>query len=163
MLPIAVALKFKSNLMYCDPYLAFFFMTESSFVYFDFFLAEKNRSVNLLLALDSKSFYVSGCIGTHNHIFVIHRPLMCFEMGPPLRREKRCDNYCLLPPTSLLAYFPKIGLRDLHTIFPYQLLNAWTSLYETWYVYHGIWAHLSSVYHKHLPSVCIYVCPSYWY
>jgi hypothetical protein len=23
-----------------------------------------------------------------------------------------------------------------------KLLNAWTSLYETWYVYHGTWARL---------------------
>jgi hypothetical protein len=33
---------------------------------------------------------------------------------------------------------------------PYQLLNAWTSLYETWFVYHGTLAHLNQ-------SVCLYV------
>jgi hypothetical protein len=47
-----------------------------------------------------------------------------------------------------LAYFPKVGLCDLHpvcvSVYPhYQLLNAWTNLYETWYVYHANWAHLT--------------------
>jgi hypothetical protein len=37
-------------------------------------------------------------------------------------------------------------------------LNAWTSLYETWYVYHGTWALHNSVLHKSLISrMCI--CP----
>jgi hypothetical protein len=27
---------------------------------------------------------------------------------------------------------------------PYQLLNAWTNLYETWYVYQSIWAQLNA-------------------
>jgi hypothetical protein len=27
----------------------------------------------------------------------------------------------------------------------YQLLNAWTNLYETWYVYHGTWANLNGI------------------
>jgi hypothetical protein len=36
-------------------------------------------------------------------------------------------------------------------------LNAWTNLYEIWYVYHGTWAHLNGVLHKSLPSVCLYV------
>jgi hypothetical protein len=39
-------------------------------------------------------------------------------------------------------------------------LNAWTNLYETWYVYHGTWAHLNGVFHKSLPSVCVPVCVS---
>jgi hypothetical protein len=41
-------------------------------------------------------------------------------------------------------YFEKIkvGLCDLHAVCvsmypPYQLLNALTNLYETWYAYHG--------------------------
>jgi hypothetical protein len=38
---------------------------------------------------------------------------------------------------------------------PYQLLNAWISLYETWYVYHDIRAHLNGVLYKSLPSVCV--------
>jgi hypothetical protein len=41
------------------------------------------------------------------------------------------------------------------------LLNAWTNLYETSYVYHGTWAHLNSVLHKSLPSVSAsYLYPS---
>jgi hypothetical protein len=43
---------------------------------------------------------------------------------------------------------------------PIQLLNAWTNRYETLYVYHGTWAHLNSVVHKSLPSVCVSVCVS---
>jgi hypothetical protein len=42
----------------------------------------------------------------------------------------------------------------------YQLLNALTSLYETWYVYHGTLAHLTYVLHKSLPSVFVSVCVS---
>jgi hypothetical protein len=41
---------------------------------------------------------------------------------------------------SLLTYFPKLGLCDFHAACvksPYQLLNSWTDLYETWYVCHG--------------------------
>jgi hypothetical protein len=38
-------------------------------------------------------------------------------------------------------------------------LNSWTSLNETWYVYHGTWSHLNGVLHKSLPSVCLYVYP----
>jgi hypothetical protein len=33
----------------------------------------------------------------------------------------------------------------------YQLLNASSSLYETWYVYRDNWAHLNGVLHKSLP------------
>jgi hypothetical protein len=45
-------------------------------------------------------------------------------------------------------------------VSPYQLSNAWTNLYETWYEYHGNWAHLNSVLHKSLPLVCVSVCVS---
>jgi hypothetical protein len=41
---------------------------------------------------------------------------------------------------------------------PHQLLNALTKLYETWYVYHGTCAHFKGVFHKFLPSVCVYIC-----
>jgi hypothetical protein len=42
------------------------------------------------------------------------------------------------------------------SVYPtYQLLNAWTNLYETCYVYHGTWAHLNDILHKSLPSVCV--------
>jgi hypothetical protein len=43
---------------------------------------------------------------------------------------------------------------------PYQLLNAWTNLYETRYVYHGNWAHFNGVLRKSLPSVSVSVCVS---
>jgi hypothetical protein len=43
---------------------------------------------------------------------------------------------------------------------PHQLLNAWTNLYETWYVNHGTSAHLNGVLHKSLPSICVPVCIS---
>jgi hypothetical protein len=65
----------------------------------------------------------------------------------------------------LLAYFPKVNLWDLHPVCvpvypppPNQLLNAWTNLYETFYVYHGNLVHLDGVLHKSLPSVCVSVC-----
>jgi hypothetical protein len=38
---------------------------------------------------------------------------------------------------------------------PNKHLNAWTSLYETWYAYHGTWALLNGVFHKFFPSVCV--------
>jgi hypothetical protein len=45
------------------------------------------------------------------------------------------------------------------SVYPsYQLLNGWTNLYETWYVYHGTWVHLNGVLHKSLPSVCVSIC-----
>jgi hypothetical protein len=45
-------------------------------------------------------------------------------------------------------------------VSPYQLLNAWTYLPETWYVYYGNWSHLNGVLHKSLPSICMYACVS---
>jgi hypothetical protein len=38
---------------------------------------------------------------------------------------------------------------------PHPFLNAWTNFHETWYVYHGIGAHLNGVVYKSLPSVCV--------
>jgi hypothetical protein len=72
--------------------------------------------------------------------------------------------------SAFLAYFPyfkklKVGLWDylavcmsvcLH-VYPYQLLNAWTNIYETWYVYHGTWANLNGVIHKSLPIVILWL------
>jgi hypothetical protein len=45
---------------------------------------------------------------------------------------------------------------------PYQCLNAWTSVYETWLIYHDSWAYLSGirVLYKSLPLVCVSVCAS---
>jgi hypothetical protein len=42
----------------------------------------------------------------------------------------------------------------------YQLLNAWTNIYETWYVYNGNWTHLNGVLHKSFPLVCVSACVS---
>jgi hypothetical protein len=41
----------------------------------------------------------------------------------------------------------------LYVCPPYQLLNASTNLYETWYVYHVSWAYVNVVFHKSLPLV----------
>jgi hypothetical protein len=47
------------------------------------------------------------------------------------------------------------------SVYPhYWLLKAWTNLYETWYVYHGSWAHLNGLIKKSLPSVFVSVCVS---
>jgi hypothetical protein len=59
-----------------------------------------------------------------------------------------------------------VGLCDLHpvcvSVYPppsrHQLLNAWTHLYEIWYVYHGTWANLNCLLHTSLPSVCVCMC-----
>jgi hypothetical protein len=40
---------------------------------------------------------------------------------------------------------------------PYQSLNGRSNLCETWYVYHGIWAHLNRLLHKSLQSVFAFV------
>jgi hypothetical protein len=41
-----------------------------------------------------------------------------------------------------------------------KLLNGWINLYETWYVYHGTWAHLDGIVHKPFhQSVCLHVYP----
>jgi hypothetical protein len=45
-------------------------------------------------------------------------------------------------------------------IFPCSLLDAWTGLYETWYVCHGSWAHLNCVLHRSLSSVHVSECVS---
>jgi hypothetical protein len=43
----------------------------------------------------------------------------------------------------------------------YQFVNVWTNLYETWYVYHGTWAHLSIILHTTLLSVCVSILSSH--
>jgi hypothetical protein len=45
-------------------------------------------------------------------------------------------------------------------IHHYQFFDACTNLYETWYVYHGIWAHLNSILHKSLSLVRVCVSPT---
>jgi hypothetical protein len=68
---------------------------------------------------------------------------------------------------TFLANFPKIGLYDLRPLCKsespsHQILNAWTntSLYETWYIYHGAWSHLKGVLYKSLLSLSVSVCIS---
>jgi hypothetical protein len=67
---------------------------------------------------------------------------------------------------DILAYFHYLEKNKCRLMLcvsanpPYRLLNDWTSLYETWCVYHGTWAHLNGVLHKSLPSVCVSVCIS---
>jgi hypothetical protein len=45
-------------------------------------------------------------------------------------------------------------LRVCESPPPYQLLNAWTNIYET-YIYHGTWDHINGVLHKSLPPVWV--------
>lgn len=42
--------------------------------------------------------------------------------------------------------------------FRYQLLNAWTNIYQTLYVHHGTRTYLNGVLHKSLPSISVSVC-----
>jgi hypothetical protein len=48
-------------------------------------------------------------------------------------------------------------------VSPISILNAWTRLHETWYVYHDTWVHLNGVLHKSLTSVCLYAYHSHCY
>jgi hypothetical protein len=65
-------------------------------------------------------------------------------------------------PYIFLSISPEVGLCDLLPVCvcvsPYQLLNASTNLYETWYVCHEKLAHLNGGLHKYLPSVYVSVC-----
>jgi hypothetical protein len=61
---------------------------------------------------------------------------------------------------SIFFYIRKGGLWDHYLIcmsvyFSYQFLNAWTNLYETWYVRHDTWTHPNGVRYKSLLSVCV--------
>jgi hypothetical protein len=40
----------------------------------------------------------------------------------------------------------------------YINFECWTNPYETWYVYHGTWAHLNGILQKSPPLVCVFVC-----
>jgi hypothetical protein len=67
---------------------------------------------------------------------------------------------------AYVRYFEKIkaGLWDRLAVCirPINLLNALTSLYETWYVYRGTWANLNGVFHKSHQTVCLYMyIPAY--
>jgi hypothetical protein len=57
----------------------------------------------------------------------------------------------------LLAYFSYFEkLKQGYAITTCKLLNAWTNLYETWYVYHGTWS--PSEWLTYFPSVCVSIC-----
>jgi hypothetical protein len=68
--------------------------------------------------------------------------------------------------TQFLVYFPYFEKNESRLVRspcclcvcqspPYKLLNAWTNLYETWYVYYGTWTHLNCILHKSFPSVSV--------
>jgi hypothetical protein len=53
--------------------------------------------VNCCWSSPVRSVLVSASVRTHDHILVLSKTFMCFEMGPPLRREEGSDYYWLLP------------------------------------------------------------------
>jgi hypothetical protein len=74
-------------------------------------------------------------------------------------------NFSFIAIFSLLSWSRLMrSLSYLCIPHPHQFLNAWTSLYETCYVYRGKCAHLSDVFNKSLLSVCVsvYVSPLPW-
>jgi hypothetical protein len=46
------------------------------------------------------------------------------------------------------------------TFLPYLILNAWTNIYETWYVRHGNWVHLNCMHHTRTSIPSVYAYPS---
>jgi hypothetical protein len=77
-----------------------------------------------------------------------------------IHNKKNCVNI-------VISLHKVIGLCDLHAVCAFACLRILlltseyqTNFYETWYVYHGTWAHLNYLPHKSLPSVCMYVYPS---
>jgi hypothetical protein len=65
---------------------------------------------------------------------------------------------CLL--FSILSLFRKNKSNLMRCLCDCESRLNRTNLYETWYLYHGTWAHLNGVLHKSLPSVCICIPPS---
>jgi hypothetical protein len=74
-------------------------------------------------------------------------------------------NYTLSVLFSLLSLFRKNRSRLMRKpcclcvyVSPNRLLNGWPNLYETWYVYHGTWAHINAyLTNPSRQSVCLYV------
>jgi hypothetical protein len=65
---------------------------------------------------------------------------------------------------TFLTLKKKAGFCDRHALCvsvypPYQLLNGWINLYETWYVYHDTWAHSKAYIINPSQSVYLYVYP----
>jgi hypothetical protein len=76
----------------------------------------------------------------------------------PVTSDSRRQRAIMKIPTTFLVHFPyfqiiKRGLCDLYSLC--VSVYAWTNLYETWYVYYGIWTHVNGVLHKFLLSVCV--------
>jgi hypothetical protein len=81
----------------------------------------------------------------------------------PLTAGPVGDEYEIWGSLCVLACFPKVGLCDMHHVCISHSLSIFECLnesYETWYAYHGNWAHLNGVLHKSFPSVCVSVCVS---
>jgi hypothetical protein len=85
------------------------------------------------------------------------------NITPPAGLNPDWVFYAFYWPTFLILKKRKIRLMRspcclyVHVFPSSQLSHAWASLYETWYVYYGTWAHLNGVLHKSLPSVCLYL------
>jgi hypothetical protein len=69
-----------------------------------------------------------------------HKPILISLVSVFWRKRIRL----IKPPFSLCV--------SVSVYPPYQLLNVWINLYETWYVYYGIWAHLNGIIHQSFPS-----------
>jgi hypothetical protein len=93
-----------------------------------------------------------------------------FKISHHRHIETQSKIFHIIFKSRLLAHFPcvekiKVGLWDhvlsiclrvcVSVFPPHQLLNVWTILYETWYVYHGTRTHLSGVLNRSREYVCI--------
>jgi hypothetical protein len=90
------------------------------------------------------------------HIMRIVLPHSCNEQCCHISLIKRLRPYITLLESRLMR-----SPCCLFVNTSYKLLSAWTNLYETWYVYHGTWAHLNGTLHKSLPSVFVSVYVSH--
>jgi hypothetical protein len=60
-------------------------------------------------------------------------------------------SFICKPTFFILKKKMEIGLWDHLAVC--VSMNTWTYIYETWYAYHGSWAHLNGILHKSLSSV----------
>jgi hypothetical protein len=97
-------------------------------------------------------------------IHSIHMPTALIAIRTSLLTIKHYGVHFPALISLFSVYFPyfgkmKVGLwKHLAVcvgIPPQRLLNALTNLYETWYVYHGTWAHVNGRLRKSLSSVCV--------
>jgi hypothetical protein len=81
------------------------------------------------------------------------------------RDERRNFKIKISIPFSITSLFWKIKVNlRIHNaicvsvyLHHYLLLNSWTSLYETWYIYHGIWVQINVVLHNSVLLICVCV------